>query len=148
VCLVRVASHYSTGIFVYELTTGDTPFSSNSDSRQELYRRLMSHNPNKMALPNAIDRRTASVVKGLLQNEEPKRLGSGGQMFQLYRHPWFDGVDVAAVQAGMVTPQLSPRKRNIINDPALQKVLSEGDIPWQRGMPIEDPTTLELFASF
>ena len=133
---------------MYELTTGDTPFSSNSDSRQELYRRLMSHNPNKMALPNAIDRRTASVVKGLLQNEEPKRLGSGGQMFQLYRHPWFDGVDVAAVQAGMVTPQLSPRKRNIINDPALQKVLSEGDIPWQRGMPIEDPTTLELFASF
>ena len=139
---------WAMGIFVYELTTGDTPFSSNSDSRQELYRRLMSHNPDKMILPNAIDRRTASVVKGLLQNEEAKRLGSGGQMFHLYQHPWFDGVDVAAVQAGFVTPQLSPRRRNVINDPALQKVLGEGDIPWQRGATIEDAATLALFENF
>ena len=44
----------------------------------------------------------------------------------------FDGVDVAGVQVGAVTPALNPRRRNIINDPQLQQLLDGGDIPWQR----------------
>ena len=142
------ADLWAMGIFIYELTTGDTPFSSNSDSRQDLYRRLMSHDPDRMALPNAVDRRTESVVKALLQNDEARRLGSGGRIFQLFQHPWFGGVDVAGVRSGSVTPTLSPRQRNVINDPALQRALSEGDIPWQRGSVLEDPDMLALFEGF
>ena len=142
------ADLWAMGIFIYELSTGDTPFSSNSDSRQELYRRLMSHDPDKMILPNQIDRKTASLVKGLLQNDESKRLGSGRRMYQLYQHPWFDGVDLEAVQAGTITPDLNPRRRNVINDPTLQKVLASGDIPWQRGNVIDDPNTVALFEKF
>mmetsp|Transcript_19934 Transcript_19934/g.49955 ORF Transcript_19934/g.49955 Transcript_19934/m.49955 type:complete len:407 (+) Transcript_19934:304-1524(+) len=142
------ADLWALGIFIYELTTGDTPFSSNSGSRQELYRRLMSHNPEKMVLPNSMDRRTVSLVKGLLQNDEAKRLGAGALYHQLYQHPWFDGVDVAGVQVGAVTPQLNPRRRNIINDPQLQAALESGDIPWQRGSIVDDPETLELFKKF
>ena len=43
----------------------------------------MSHNPEKMLLPNSMDRRTVSVVKGLLQNEEDKRLGRDDICFPL-----------------------------------------------------------------
>jgi len=47
-----------------------------------------------------------------------------------------------------VQPQLNPRRRNIINDPALQRSLDAGDIPWQRGNLVTDPEKLELFQSF
>ena len=136
------------GIFVYELVTGDTPFSSISGSRQELYRRLMSHDPEQMAMPPAVDRQTASLVRALLRNAEHERLGAGGKWHELYAHVWFAGVDVLAVQRGDITPQLSPRRRNVVTDPALQKALERGDVPWRRGAVIEDPATLALFERF
>ena len=142
------ADLWAMGIFIYELTTGDTPFSSNSGSRQELYRRLMSHDPEQMTMANSVDRTTAAVVKGLLQNVESQRLGAGGNWSELYRQQWFHCVDVGAVQRGEVVPDLSPRRRNVINDPRLQQVLEQGDVPWQRGNIVEDPAVLALFENF
>ena len=142
------ADLWAMGIFVYELVTGDTPFSSISGSRQELYRRLMSHDPEQMAMPPAVDRKTASLVRALLRNAEHERLGAGGRWHELYAHAWFAGVDVRAVQRGDVTPQLSPRRRNVVTDPALQKALERGDVPWRRGAVIEDPATLAVFERF
>ena len=142
------ADLWAMGIFIYELTTGDTPFSSNSGSRQELYRRLMSHDPEKMTMANSVDRTTASIVKGLLQNVESQRLGAGGNWAELYAQQWFHCVDVGAVQRGEVVPDLSPRRRNVINDPRLQQVLEQGDVPWQRGSIVEDPAVLALFENF
>ena len=142
------ADLWAMGIFVYELVTGDTPFSSISGSRQELYRRLMSHDPEQMAMPPAVDRQTASLVRALLRNAEHERLGAGGKWHELYAHVWFAGVDVLAVQRGDITPQLSPRRRNVVTDPALQKALERGDVPWRRGAVIEDPATLALFERF
>jgi p70 ribosomal S6 kinase len=142
------ADLWAMGIFIYELTTGDTPFSSNSGSRQELYRRLMSHDPEQMTMANSVDRTTAAVVKGLLQNVESQRLGAGGNWAELYRQQWFHCVDVGAVQRGEVVPDLSPRRRNVINDPRLQQVLEQGDVPWQRGNIVEDPAVLALFENF
>ena len=142
------ADLWAVGIFIYELVTGDTPFSSISGSRQDLYRRLMSHDPDHMVFPSSIDKKTSSVVKGLLQNEEHRRLGACGKMTELYKHPWFDAVDVCAVQRGSATPRLQPRRRNVIYDPALQRVLERGDVPWQRGGVVDDPAILALFEAF
>ena len=47
-----------------------------------------------------------------------------------------------------MVPDLSPRRRNVINDPRLQQVLEQGDVPWQRGNIVEDPAVLALFENF
>mgnify|MGYP004269959639 FL=1 len=47
-----------------------------------------------------LDRTTASVVKGLLQNVESQRLGAGGNWDELYAQQWFHCVDVGAVRRG------------------------------------------------
>jgi p70 ribosomal S6 kinase len=108
----------------------------------------MSHDPEQMTMANSVDRTTAAVVKGLLQNVESQRLGAGGNWAELYRQQWFHCVDVGAVQRGEVVPDLSPRRRNVINDPRLQQVLEQGDVPWQRGNIVEDPAVLALFENF
>ena len=135
------------GIFIYELTTGDTPFSSNSGSRQELYRRLMSHDPEKMTMANSVDRTTASVVKGLLQNVESQRLGAGGNWDELSRSSGFTASTWARCARRGGARLVAPR-RNVINDPRLQQVLEQGDVPWQRGSIVEDPAVLALFENF
>ena len=98
-------------------------------------------------MANSVDRTTASVVK-LLQNVESQRLGAGGNWDELYAQLWFHCVDVGAVRRGEVVPDLSPRRRNVINDPRLQQVLEQGDVPWQRGSIVEDPAVLALFENF
>ena len=35
--------------------------------------------------------------------------------------------------SAVTSPQLSPRRRNVVTDPALQKALERGDVPWRRG---------------
>lgn len=142
------ADLWALGIFVYELVTGDTPFSVASGSRQELYRKLMSHDPESMEMPASVDEKTASLVRALLKNDERNRLGAGGNWDALFTHRWFGGLDVDAVRGGAIVPKLSPRRRNVITDPALRKVLDRGDAPWRRGAIIEDAKTRALFDRF
>ena len=142
------ADLWALGVFVYELVTGDTPFSVASGSRQELYRRLMSHDPDAMPMPSAVDSSTASLVRALLKNDERARLGAGGNWDRLFAHEWFGGLNVDGVRRGSIVPALSPRRRNVVTDPALRKVLDRGDAPWRRGVIIEDAETRALFARF
>ena len=142
------ADLWALGVFVYELVTGDTPFSVASGSRQELYRRLMSHDPDAMAMPSAVDSSTASLVRALLKNDERARLGAGGNWDRLFAHEWFGGLNVDGVRRGSIVPALSPRRRNVVTDPALRKVLDRGDAPWRRGVIIEDAKTRALFDRF
>ena len=142
------ADLWALGVFVYELVTGDTPFSVASGSRQELYRRLMSHDPDAMPMPSAVDSSTASLVRALLKNDECARLGAGGNWDRLFAHEWFGGLNVDGVRRGSIVPALSPRRRNVVTDPALRKVLDRGDKPWRRGAIIEDAKTRALFDRF
>tara|TARA_B110000977_G_scaffold200335_1_gene290464 strand:- start:8069 stop:10591 length:2523 start_codon:yes stop_codon:yes gene_type:complete len=142
------ADLWALGIFIYELVTGDTPFSGISGSRQELYRKLMSHDPTTMAMPSNVDSDTASIVRALLRNDELQRLGADGKWAELFSHKWFGGLNCDLVKKGHITPTLSPRKRNVITDPNLRKVLDRGDAPWRRGALLEDQAVLGLFDRF
>ena len=142
------ADLWALGIFVYELVTGDTPFSVASGSRQELYRKLMSHDPGSMAMPATVDASTASLVRALLRNDERERLGAGGRWGDLFAHAWFGGLNVDGVRRGSIVPALAPRRRNVVTDPALRKVLDRGDAPWRRGAVVEDAETRALFDRF
>ena len=142
------ADLWALGIFAYELVTGDTPFSVASGSRQELYRRLMSHDPDSMPMPSTVDASTASLVRALLRNDERERLGAGGRWADLFAHPWFGGLNVDGVRRGSIVPALSPRRRNVVADPALRAVMDRGDAPWRRGAIVEDTETRALFDRF
>jgi len=142
------ADLWAMGIFIYELTCGDTPFSTANGTRQDMYRKLMNHVPETMTFTRQFDRRATSIIKGLLQNDETKRLGSGKNFDQLFMHPWFDDIDVQAVVDGTIVQTLKPRKRNVVNDPQLQQQLQKNDFPWEKGNLVEDEETLNLFKDF
>jgi p70 ribosomal S6 kinase len=142
------ADLWALGIFVYELVTGDTPFSVASGSRQELYRKLMSHDPESMEMPASVDEKTASLVRALLKNDERNRLGAGGNWDALFTHRWFGGLDVDAVREEP-SSRSSPRAEETSSPTRrYEKVLDRGDAPWRRGAIIEDAKTRALFDRF
>jgi p70 ribosomal S6 kinase len=143
------ADLWALGILIYELCSGSTPFGSDKESRQELYRRLMHHRNDTMTFPTWFDADTRSIVKALLHEEEHQRLGSNcSELGGILDHAWFASVSHLDVLKGHATPRLQPRRRNIVYDMKLRHAIACGDIPWECGTLVEDPENLALYRTF
>ena len=100
----KAVDWWSVGILIYEMLCGVPPF--RAKGRAALQRQITTA---KFKLPPYLSRDAAALLKGLLQREPPKRLGYGAAgSDDVKAHPFFAGVDWAALMASAVESPFRP----------------------------------------
>ncbi|KAL5813978.1 hypothetical protein ACOSQ3_024760 [Xanthoceras sorbifolium] len=98
------ADWWSVGILLYEMLTGQAPFTH--ASRQKLQQRIINE---KVKLPPYLSSEAHSLLKGLLQKDPSKRLGSGPSGGDdIKRHKWFRSINWKKLEARELQPKFKP----------------------------------------
>ena len=95
---------WSLGIFLHEMLTTETPFGGPDDSTMDIYANILEFDvtwEETLTCPVAARR----LVGKLLTKDQVHRLGCGSRgMGAVQEHPWFDGLDWAALERGELEP--------------------------------------------
>ncbi|XP_062116379.1 serine/threonine-protein kinase AtPK1/AtPK6-like [Humulus lupulus] len=98
------ADWWSVGILLYEMLTGQPPYTH--ENRKKLQEKIIKE---KMKLPPYLTSGAHSLLKGLLQKEPSRRLGSGptgGD--EIKAHKWFQTINWKKLEAREITPKFKP----------------------------------------
>lgn len=117
---------WSLGVVAYELLFGRRPFRGKTNS-------ALTHSilNDRCTFPENVEtivsRETVSCIKSLLERDPRKRLGCRSGIDEFKTHPWFNGVDWAALEAKTVTPPFEPdsKKANFDATHELEELLLE-----------------------
>lgn len=122
----KAADWWSVGILLFEMLTGKPPFSGGN--REKIQQKIVK---DKMKMPAYLSSEAHSLLKGLLQKEAPKRLGSGPKGIQEIKgHKWFKPIHWKKLDAREIKPSFRP-------DVAGSHCVSNFDKCWT-DMPIVD----------
>ncbi|KAJ4851379.1 hypothetical protein Tsubulata_006698 [Turnera subulata] len=98
------ADWWSVGVLLYEMLSGQPPFTH--PNRKKLQERIIKE---KIKLPPFLSTEVHSLLKGLLQKEPSKRLGSGaGGGDEIKRHKWFKSINWKKLEARELQPKFKP----------------------------------------
>uniref|UniRef100_A0A7N0RAC1 non-specific serine/threonine protein kinase n=1 Tax=Kalanchoe fedtschenkoi TaxID=63787 RepID=A0A7N0RAC1_KALFE len=98
------ADWWSVGILLFEMLTGQPPFTH--ANRQKLQQRIINE---KVKLPPFLTSEAHSLLKGLLEKDPSKRLGSGPKgAHEIKGHKWFKLVNWKKLEAKELRPKFIP----------------------------------------
>ncbi|XP_044491180.1 serine/threonine-protein kinase AtPK2/AtPK19-like [Mangifera indica] len=100
----KAVDWWSVGILLYEMLTGKPPFIGGN--KQKVQQKIVK---DKIKLPAFLSSEAHSLLKGLLQKEPGKRLGSGPRgSEEIKQHKWFKSVNWKKLEAREIQPSFHP----------------------------------------
>lgn len=100
----KAADWWSVGILLFEMLTGQPPFTHKN--RQKLQQKIAK---DKIKLPPYLTSEAHALLKGLLQKEDGKRLGSGARgSDDIKQHKWFKPINWRKLEAREIIPKFRP----------------------------------------
>ncbi|RWR80519.1 Protein kinase domain-containing protein [Cinnamomum micranthum f. kanehirae] len=100
----KAADWWSVGILLFEMLTGKPPFMSGN--REKIQKKIIK---DKIKLPAFLSSEAHSLLKGLLQKEASRRLGSGPDgSEEIKRHKWFKPINWKKLEAREMQPSFRP----------------------------------------
>lgn len=106
--MLQAVDWWSVGVLTYELLTGASPFTveGEKNTQQEISRRILNTTP---PIPDALDEDVADFISKLLVKDPRLRLGGGEEdAKELKRHPFFEGLDWAALARKEIPAPFKP----------------------------------------
>ncbi|VFQ81110.1 unnamed protein product [Cuscuta campestris] len=121
----KSADWWSVGILLYEMLTGKPPYCGN---RHGLQQKIIK---DKVKLPKYLSSDAHSLLKGLLQKDAKKRLGSGPKgSDEIKAHKWLKPINWKKLEAREIQPSFCP-------EVAGKHCVANFDVQWT-GMPLSD----------
>ncbi|KAK6943364.1 Protein kinase domain [Dillenia turbinata] len=100
----KAADWWSVGILLFEMLTGKPPFIGGN--RDKIQLKIIK---DKIKLPSFLSSEAHSLLKGLLQKEPSKRLGSGPKgSEEIKHHKWLKAINWRKLEAREIQPGFRP----------------------------------------
>nr|AXO66326.1 40S ribosomal protein S6 kinase [Fraxinus mandshurica] len=100
----KAADWWSVGILLFEMLTGKPPFIGGN--RDKIQQKVIK---DKIKLPAFLSSEAHSLLKGLLQKDSSKRLGSGPKgSDEIKRHKWFKLINWKKLEDRAIQPSFRP----------------------------------------
>ncbi|XAR68700.1 Non-specific serine/threonine protein kinase [Bertholletia excelsa] len=100
----KAADWWSIGVLLFEMLTGKPPFIGGN--REKIQQKIIK---DKIKLPAFLSSDAHSLLKGLLQKDPSKRLGSGRKgSDEVKHHKWFKTIKWKKLEARQIQPSFRP----------------------------------------